>query len=106
MCAGAEVQTNREMEKEMSDRKVVVGRSGPSLFTLTFIVFLVLKLTGHIDWSWWYVTAPLWAPVLFIIGALAGAGIVFAIIYGIKAIFRARRRRKYEKLLKAKMQKR
>ena len=25
-----------------------------------FIVFLVLKLTGVIDWSWWWVTAPLW----------------------------------------------
>jgi uncharacterized protein (DUF983 family) len=79
---------------------------GTSIFTILFVVFLVLKLTGTIDWSWWLVTAPLWAPVLFIIGVLIGAGIVFAIIYGIKAIFRARRRRKYEKLLKAQMQKR
>jgi len=29
------------------------------LFTL-FIVFLVLKLCDVIDWSWWWVTAPLW----------------------------------------------
>jgi hypothetical protein len=28
----------------------------------TFLVFLVLKLCHVIDWSWWYVTAPLWAP--------------------------------------------
>lgn len=28
---------------------------------LTFLVFLTLKLTGHINWSWWLVTAPLWA---------------------------------------------
>jgi len=34
---------------------------------LLFIVFLVLKLTHVIDWSWWWVTAPLWAiPVLLI----------------------------------------
>lgn len=25
-----------------------------------FTVFAVLKITGHIDWSWWWVTAPLW----------------------------------------------
>ncbi len=25
-----------------------------------FLIFLVLKLTGNIDWSWWWVTSPLW----------------------------------------------
>lgn len=25
-----------------------------------FCIFLTLKLTGHIDWSWWWVTAPFW----------------------------------------------
>lgn len=29
------------------------------------IVFIVLKLTNHIDWSWWWVTAPLWLPFAF-----------------------------------------
>lgn len=27
-----------------------------------FLVFLTLKLTGYIAWSWIYVTAPLWLP--------------------------------------------
>jgi len=26
---------------------------------LLFLVFMTLKLTHHIDWSWWWVTAPL-----------------------------------------------
>jgi hypothetical protein len=26
-----------------------------------FLVFLVLKLTEVISWSWWWVTCPLWA---------------------------------------------
>lgn len=30
------------------------------LSTLLFVVFLVLKLTGVIAWSWLWVTAPLW----------------------------------------------
>lgn len=29
-----------------------------------FIVFLVLKLTGYIAWSWLWVTAPLWIGFL------------------------------------------
>lgn len=31
--------------------------------TILFIVFLVLKLTHVIDWSWWWVTSPLWIPI-------------------------------------------
>lgn len=28
------------------------------------IVFITLKLTGHIDWSWVWVTSPLWISLL------------------------------------------
>lgn len=34
---------------------------------LLFVVFLVLKLCKVIDWSWWWVTAPLWGTLIFII---------------------------------------
>ena len=34
------------------------------VFTLTFIVFLVLKLTKTISWSWWWVTSPMWLPIV------------------------------------------
>jgi hypothetical protein len=33
-----------------------------NLLTPLFLVFLVLKLTGFIAWSWWWITAPLWGP--------------------------------------------
>lgn len=39
---------------------------------ILFVVFLVLKLTHVIDWSWWWVTSPLWIP-------LGIAGILFLI---------------------------
>ncbi len=29
------------------------------------LVFVVLKLTHVIDWSWWYVTAPIWGWYAF-----------------------------------------
>ena len=33
---------------------------GVGLTTVLFIVFLVLKLTDNITWSWWWVFAPYW----------------------------------------------
>jgi len=34
---------------------------------LLTIVFMVLKLCKVIDWSWWYVTMPLWLPAIIVI---------------------------------------
>jgi hypothetical protein len=31
------------------------------------IVFVVLKLTGKVRWSWWWVTAPFWGPVALVL---------------------------------------
>ncbi len=31
-----------------------------NFLTILFTVFVTLKLTGYISWSWWWVTAPLW----------------------------------------------
>ncbi len=28
------------------------------------IVFVVLKLVGVIDWSWWWVLSPIWIDIL------------------------------------------
>jgi hypothetical protein len=33
----------------------------------TFIVFLVLKLCKIIDWSWWWVTSPLWIGAIIVV---------------------------------------
>jgi uncharacterized protein (DUF983 family) len=37
---------------------------GAGFFTLLSVAFIVLKLTGFIDWSWWWVTAPIWGSIL------------------------------------------
>jgi hypothetical protein len=41
--------------------------NGVGIGTLLFITFLVLKLCGVIAWSWWWVTAPLWIPLLVVV---------------------------------------
>jgi hypothetical protein len=41
--------------------------SGFGLGTILFLIFLVLKLTKYIDWSWWWVTSPLWIGAILVI---------------------------------------
>ena len=48
------------------------------LGSMMFLVFLVLKLTKVINWSWWWVTAPIWIPVAIAIAVLL-VGIVVII---------------------------
>ncbi len=38
--------------------------SGVGFCGLLSVAFIVLKLTGHIAWSWWWVLSPIWAPAL------------------------------------------
>lgn len=47
--------------------------NGLGLGTVLFLIFLVLKLTGNIDWSWWWVTSPLWISFLLFLIVLAVA---------------------------------
>ena len=44
--------------------------AGVNIFGVVFICFLILKLTDLIDWSWWWVTAPMWAPVALFIASV------------------------------------
>ena len=55
--------------------------NGIGFGTVLFLVFLVLKLTGNIDWSWWWVTSPLWVPLTL---GIVVMGILGLIIYGRK----------------------
>lgn len=41
-------------------------KTGWGFCDVLFIVFVVLKLTHVIDWSWWWVTAPMWIPLCIV----------------------------------------
>ena len=57
----------------MSQEKTVgVGVSFAGLLT---VLFIGLKLTGYITWSWLWILAPIWAPV-----ALGIAILIFILI--------------------------
>ena len=44
------------------------------------LILILLKLTGVINWSWWYVTAPLWGGFLFFI-TMAGLFFLIALLF-------------------------
>ena len=41
--------------------------SSGDVFGLLGVAFVVLKLTGVINWSWWYVTMPFWGPFALVL---------------------------------------
>jgi hypothetical protein len=57
--------------------------NGIGLPGVLFVVFLVLKLTGNIDWSWWWVTSPIWIPLLAAVAILITLIIVFVVMLSI-----------------------
>lgn len=49
---------------------------GPGVLGLLGVAFIVLKLVGVIDWSWWLVTLPLYGPVILLIIILIIVGLI------------------------------
>lgn len=53
--------------------------SGIGFCGLLTIAFIVLKLTGCITWSWWWVLAPSWVPLALVLGVLAVLGVILLV---------------------------
>ena len=60
-------------------QKVTVTTSYPSTLGLLFVAFVVLKLTHVIDWSWWWVCAPIWIPISIVLGVVVLLGILWGV---------------------------
>ena len=59
----------------MSDKKTGCSVSLPFIT----LILVILKLTGVIDWSWVWVTSPIWIPialVLFILFVALGVVVI------------------------------
>lgn len=69
----------------MSKEKTYTGRIG--LGVIIFLIFMVLKLAGIgevANWSWWWVTSPLWIPALIGVVIFGVIGIIAFIAFIIK----------------------
>ena len=40
---------------------------GIGFFGVLALIFITLKLLGVITWSWWWVLAPIWIPIIIAI---------------------------------------
>lgn len=74
---------------------VKIELGGPCF--LLFLVFLVLKLCKVIEWSWWWVTAPLWMPLGLVIVIILVMGVIAGIAAIVDKISDAKWRRDYNK---------
>lgn len=63
---------------------------GIGVLGLLGVAFVVLKLTGVIDWSWWWVTAPFWVGLAIV---LVLAVICYAVAVSIE-LFEGQRKRR------------
>ena len=64
--------------KDMSDNKTT-SSSGIGFSGLLAILFIALKLTGVIAWSWWWVLAPIWILFVIVVLVLIVIGIAIAV---------------------------
>lgn len=62
--------TSNQIEMKREDIITAIILSSPLIVTL---VFLIIKLTGLKDWSWWVVLSPIW-------GSLSAA-VILALLY-------------------------
>lgn len=58
-----------------------MSESGIGVLGALGILFVGLKLTGFIDWSWWWVTAPFWGGL----AVAAAAFVVWLLLYAINS---------------------
>ena len=71
------------MENEDKSTNISTNGGIGFLGALT-ILFIAFKLTHIIDWSWWWVLAPLWIPAAVVLGIISIAAIVISIVKIIK----------------------
>jgi hypothetical protein len=60
----------------MSKGNTKSSSGGVGFLSLLTIAFIVLKLTGHIDWSWFWVLSPMIFSGLLIFVSLIIVGIL------------------------------
>jgi polyferredoxin len=71
---------------DVEQKNEVVQKGGTGLWSLGLVVaiiFFVLKITGVVGWSWWWILSPL----LFALGLSIVLPLLYLFIIGIAAVF-------------------
>lgn len=73
-----------------NNRKEYSVSFGFGLWGVLFLIMFVMKVMGLgavASWSWWWVTAPLWGPIAFVIGVALLLSFVAGLVYFITSFF-------------------
>tara|TARA_R110002096_G_scaffold220563_1_gene409137 strand:- start:1105 stop:1302 length:198 start_codon:yes stop_codon:yes gene_type:complete len=62
----------------MSERPIIETK-GPGILSLLLTLFIALKLTGMITWSWWWVLSPMWIGALVVVSVITVVGTILYI---------------------------
>lgn len=57
-----------------------MNKHGVTGLEILLIVFITLKLTGTIAWSWWWVMSPFWIPLVLVVIA----GVLWVVSAGLR----------------------
>lgn len=61
---------------------------GIGLFGLLTVLFIGLKLTGYVTWSWLWVLSPLWLPLTVVLGVILLVWVLASIGLGLIDLFK------------------
>lgn len=70
----------------MSEKSSSSSSSGIGILGLLGVAFVVLKLIGIINWSWWWVTLPFWGGLALCLAIL----VIFVIGWATKAALKSK----------------
>lgn len=76
------------MESEPNHNITPVAGGTAGFWTLLGLLFIALKLTGYVSWSWWLVLLPLYGPLVLFVALVA-----LFVMVGMVALFIDRNRR-------------
>jgi hypothetical protein len=63
----------------MSEKVQVSYNFGGGFLGILTLIFITLKLTGYINWSWLWVLSPLWLPLSIFLG-------IMVVVFGIAVL--------------------
>jgi uncharacterized protein (DUF983 family) len=72
----------RNTQYELGTAATRTGNGGISFLGLLTILFIGLKLTGHITWPWLWVLAPLWIPMAIVLALMLSVTGFFLVVMG------------------------
>jgi len=83
------VQNSNKSEKAESNPVATAGSGGIGFLGCLALLFIALKLTGHIQWSWLWVLAPVWGPPAVVVGIFLCVVFCFVVALFIGALLSA-----------------